>query len=86
MGALSGEEGKKYPGLEIYEENMFKAIENIVYEVLGRLDFSTYSVDVPESVIGNPTFSDPDPSADYAERRNEIRRAEISRILDSILN
>ena len=39
-----------------------------------------------ESVIGNPTFSDPDPSADYAERRNEIRRAEINRILDSILN
>ena len=111
VGALGAKGGKTFDGLDSYKENTYAAIENIVLEVMSRLEekYAVSPVTVVEeapvayseqasevqpqekqALISKPSFSFSTPSAstsdDYAADREEIRRAEIRRVLDGLMN
>ncbi len=112
VGALGAEGGKTFDGLDSYKENTYAAIENIVLEVMARLEekyaespvtvveeapaaYSVQTVDAQpqeqQVLISKPAFSFANPSSevssdDYAADRDDIRRAEIRRVLDGLMN
>ena len=111
-GAFAGDDAKSYENLSTYEENVLTALENIVLEVLNRLD--EYVVVTGESVppetslteegesavseepeaaeteqvriIPSPAFSFDNTDALANQNREDVRRAEIRRVLDSLVN
>ena len=111
-GALGAQDAKTFDGLDSYKENTYSAIENIVLEVMARLEeryaaapatvSEEASVSYPvqtvetkpeerQALISKPSFSFSTPSSevssdDYAADREEIRRAEIRRVLDGLMN
>ena len=105
VGAIGAKDAKTFENLDSYKENTYAAIENIVLEVMSRLEekyasapatyeapaTGTQAASEPSALITRPSFSFSTPSAgisgsDYAADREEVRRAEIRRVLDGLMN
>ncbi|HIS13206.1 MAG TPA: hypothetical protein IAA76_01290 [Candidatus Ornithospirochaeta stercorigallinarum] len=100
-GAFAGEDAKRYGDLSSYEDSVLTTIENIVLEVLNRLDEYVLVSDTPSEssyvdegegiidqepvrIIKNPTFSFDDSSSMANQSREDVRRAAIRSVLDSL--
>ena len=100
-GAFAGEDAKRYGDLSSYEDSVLTTIENIVLEVLNRLDEYVLVSDTPSEssyvdegegiidqepvrIIKNPAFSFDDSSSMANQSREDVRRAAIRSVLDSL--
>ena len=92
-GALSGSDAKSYGDLSSYEENVLSAIENIVLEVLNRLDYvvagsdvsvSSYTADEVQRAVSSPAFSFENTDSLINQNRDDVRRAAIRSVLESL--
>ena len=92
-GALSGSDAKSYGDLSSYEENVLSAIENIVLEVLNRLDYvvagsdvsvSSYTADEVQRAVSGPAFSFENTDSLINQNRDDVRRAAIRSVLESL--
>ena len=92
-GALSGSDAKSYGDLSSYEENVLSAIENIVLEVLNRLDYvvagsdvsvSSYTADEDQRAVSGPAFSFENTDSLINQNRDDVRRAAIRSVLESL--